>query len=236
MARFASLAEFCIRWILRRFHALLVPHNLGDVKSLRQRKLTQWLEGVENSLDKHRKRLRDGHRLRIIQGALDTPVAVDLKALAWLLKLSAMAEKNNIQEFVASAPGNSIIQFMSVSIDSGRTGFRDHFLAILRSCAPDTVGLSEDVRRRRLLVCLDAILRIVKASSDPHGVSSSESVLKDIRINFAGIGLMRVLWADADPYIRIISRSICALLARHLLRKHPLEESELAWLQDVMGK
>ena len=47
---------------------------------------------------------------------------------------------------------------------------------------------------------------------------------------------MRPLWADTDPYIHIISRSICALLARHLVRKQPLEEPELAWLQEVMGK
>jgi hypothetical protein len=50
------------------------------------------------------------------------------------------------------------------------------------------------------------------------------------------MGLMRALWADTGPAIRLVSRSIYALLARHLLRKDPLEESELAWLQDVMGK
>jgi hypothetical protein len=47
---------------------------------------------------------------------------------------------------------------------------------------------------------------------------------------------MRALWADTDPAIRITSRSICALLGRQLLRKDHLEQSELAWLQDVMGK
>ena len=50
------------------------------------------------------------------------------------------------------------------------------------------------------------------------------------------MGLMRALWADTGPAIRLISRSIYELLARHLLHKDPLEESELAWLQDVMGK
>jgi hypothetical protein len=233
---FISLAAFCLRWILRRFHALLVPYNLGDVKTLRQRKLTQWLGGVEDSLDKHRKRLKDGFRFSIIRGALDAPVVVELKALAWLLNQPAMAEKSKIQDFIANAPEDTTVQLMSVPDESGRLVFRDHLLTLLRSCAPDAVGLHEDVRRRRLLVCLDAIFRIVKASGDPYGVSSSESVLRDMRTNFANIGLMRVLWADADPYVRVISRSICALLARHLVRKHPLEESELAWLHDVMGK
>ena len=113
-------------------------------------------------------------------------------------------------------------------MEPGGIGFRDHFLALLQSCAPHTVELDECACRRRLLICLDAILRIVKASSDP-------SVLNDVRANFANIRLMRPLWADTDPDIRIVSRSICALLARHLVRKQRLEESELAWLQEVMG-
>jgi hypothetical protein len=233
---FASLAVFCLQWILRRLHSLIVPDNLGDVKTLRQRKLTQWLGGTEDSLDKHRKCFKDGFRIGIVQGALDAPVAVELKALAWLLKQPAMAEKSKFQDFIANAPGDTTVQLMSVPDESGRIIFRDHLLTLLRSCAPDTVGLSEDVRRRRLLVCLDAIFRIVKVSGDPYGTSPSESVLKDMRTNFASIGLMRMLWVDADPYVRVISRSICALIARHFIRKHPLEESELAWLQDVMGK
>ena len=233
---FASFPTFCLRWILRRLHGLLVPYNLGDVKSLRQRKLTQWLESVENSLGRHRKSLKDGFRLSIVREALDAPVAVDLKALVWLLDQPSMAEKSRFQEFVSNAGGDMIAQLMSVPSESGRIVFRDHLLTLLQSCAPNTVGLNEDVRRRRLLICLDTILRIVKAFTDPHGASPSESVLKDLRTNFANLGLMRGLWTDADPYIRITSRSVCALLARHLVRKYPLEESELAWLQDVMGK
>jgi Family of unknown function (DUF6535) len=233
----AFFATFCLRWILRRFHALLVPYNPGDIESGKQRKLTQWLSSVDNSLDKHGKYLKDGFRFGIIQGALEAPVVVDVKALAWLLKLPAMAEKSKIQDFVVNTPGDMLAQLISGPIESGRIVFRDHLLALLRSCASHTVELDEYVRRRRLLVCLDAILRIVKAStSDPYGVSPSESVLNDIRTNFANLRLMRPLWADTDPHIRIISRSICALLARHLVRKRPLEESELAWLQEVMGK
>jgi hypothetical protein len=194
------------------------------------------LNSIDNVLDKHGKYLKGGFRFSIIQGALEAPVVVDVKALAWLLKLPAMAEKGKIQDFVVNTPGDVLAQLMSVPIESGRIIFRDHLLALLRSCAPYTVELDEYARRRRLLVCLDAILRIVKASSDPYGVSPSESVLNDIRTNFADIRLMRPLWADTDPHIRITSRSICALLARHLVRKRPLEELELAWLQEVMGK
>ncbi|KAF8493470.1 hypothetical protein F5888DRAFT_1806234 [Russula emetica] len=125
-----------------------------------------------------------------------------------------MVEKDKIQDFVANTPGDMLAQLMSEPIESGKIVFRDRLLALLRSCAKHTVELDEYARRRRLLVCLDVILRIVKASSDP--VSPSESVLNDIRTGFANIPLMRPLWADTDPHIRIISRSICALLARHL--------------------
>ena len=233
---FAFLVAFCLQWILRRLHALLVPYNLGDVKSLRQRKLTEWLEGIENVLNNHRQCLRDGFQDSIVRVALDAPEIVDLKALAWLLKLPALAEKSKIQDFIANTPGETIVQLMNVPAGSGRSIFRDHLFTLLRSCAPGTVGLDEDMRRSRLLVCLDAVHRIVKASSANYGVSPAESVLSDVRTNFANMGLMRALWADTDPAIRLVSRSICALLARHLLRKDPLEESELAWLQDVMGK
>ncbi|KAI0276870.1 hypothetical protein BGY98DRAFT_1097873 [Russula aff. rugulosa BPL654] len=232
----AFFAAFCLRWILRRFHALLVPSNPGDVESGKQGKLTHWLNSTDNSLDKHGKYLKNGYRFSIIQGALEAPVVVDVKALAWLLELPAMAEKGKIQDFIVNTPGDLLAQLMSVPIESGRIVFRDHLLSLLRSCAANTVELDEHARRRRLLVCLDAILRIVKASGDPYGVSPSQSVLNDIRTNFANIHFMRPLWADTDPHVRIVSRSICALLARHLVRKQPLEEPELAWLQEVMGK
>ena len=233
---FAFLTAFCFQWILKRLHTLLVPYNLGEVKSLRQRKLTQWLDSIENVVNKHRQCLRDGLRESIVRVALDAPDAVDLEALAWLLKRPALAEKAKIQDFIANTPGDTIVQLMSVPEGSGRVIFRDHLLTLLRSCAPGTVGLDEDARRTRVLVCLDALHRIVKASITIYGVSPPESVLRDVRTNFANVGLMRALWIDADPSVRLISRSFCALLARHLLRKCPLEESELAWLQDVVGK
>ena len=232
-----SFAAFNLRWILRQFHSLLVPYNPGDIESGRQRKLTQWLGSTDNYLDKHWEYLKGGFQSSIIQGALEAPVVVDVKALAWLLKMPVMAEKGKFQELAVNTPGYMLAKLLSQPIKSGNFGFRDHLLALLQSCAPHTVEVDEHFRRRSLLVCLDAILRIVKASSDPNGVSSPPKlVLNDVRTNFANIRLMRALWADTDPDIRIISRSICALLARHLIRKQRLEESELAWLQEVMGK
>lgn len=57
-----------------------------------------------------------------------------------------------------------------------------------------------------------------------------------MRLHFANIALMRPLWADRDPAIRITARSICALFARQLLRQSEPGEGELSWLQEVMAK
>ncbi|KAI0293034.1 hypothetical protein BC826DRAFT_395692 [Russula brevipes] len=116
---FAFLAAFCHRWILRRLHSLLVPYNLGEVKSRRQRKLTEWLEDAEISLDKHAKGLRDGFRESIIQAALDAPSVVDLKALTWLLDLPALVEKNKIRHFVANAPAGAIVYIYLLHLEQG---------------------------------------------------------------------------------------------------------------------
>lgn len=222
---------FCLRWSLRQLHNCLVPYNLGEITSRRQYILIKWLQTIEDSAKRHGRHLKDGFRRSIVRGALEAPAIVDLQALTWLLKVRS----SKVQEFVANIPGGTLVQLMGAPVEAGNVIFREHLLALLRSCAPGTVGLDEDMRRRRLLVCLDAVHHIVKASCVPYGVSPSESVLHYVRTNFANIALMRALWADSDPSIRITAHSICALLARHLLRKYPLEESELAWLQDVMG-
>jgi hypothetical protein len=228
-----SSVTLFLRWLLRLLHCCLVPYNFGDVTSFRQRILTRCFQTVDNFAKKHQQNLMDGFRRSIVQGALDAPVLVDLKALTWLFERTGLAEN---QEFVANIAGSTIVQLMNGPIESGKIVFRDRLLSLLRSCTPGTVWLDEDMRRRRLLVCLNAIHHIAKASTLPYGVSPPEFVLGDLRTNFANIRLMRLLWADTDPSVRIISRSICALLARHLLRKHQLEGWELAWLQNVMGK
>jgi len=211
-----------------------VPHNLGDATSSRQRILTQLLETIENSTGKYRKCLKYSFRRGIVHAALEAHVRVDLKAIAWLFKLPVLAEK--VEGLISRIPGVTIVQLMNGPEESGWVICHDHLLALLRGCAPGTAGLDEITRRHRLLTYLNAVLDIVKPSSVRGGLSPSESVVGDVRTNFANIGLMRELWADTDPSIRLISRSICALLARPLLRKPQLEQSELAWLQDVIGK
>jgi Family of unknown function (DUF6535) len=239
-----SFEAFVRHLLLRKLHSLLVPYDLGDVRTFRQRKLIQWLDIAENALSEHGMRLKDGFQKSIVKGALDAPVVVDLKALAWMFELPALADKTKIQNFVASIPGETIIQLMNASIgprniiSRGPRNilFREHLHTLLRSCAPSAIGLDEKVRKSRLLICLEAVHHATRASIIPYGVTPSDAVLTDLRIDLANIGLMRALWVDSDPAIRVMARSFCALLARHFLRKYPLMESELAWLQDVMGK
>jgi len=146
---------------------------------------------------------------------IDAPMAVDLKALSWLLQRPLMAENDNIQKFMAGIPGETLIPLMNAPKDPGKITFSEHLSALLRSCAPGTVGLGKDMRRSRLLVCLNALHHIVKATFLPCGDLPSPTLLSNVRVKFASMETMQELWTDIDPAIRVASRSICALLARY---------------------
>ncbi|KAH9172721.1 hypothetical protein EDB89DRAFT_2069393 [Lactarius sanguifluus] len=231
-----GLFTFCSRWLLKRLHGILVPSNPGVVTSLRQRILNDCIQLLDDSVKKHGQRLKDGFRNTIVQRAIEVSADVDSKALTWLLNEPALADKSKIQEFMASIPGDTIVQLISIPFYSGKI-FSQHLFTLLRSCASGLTGLDEHTRRRRLVVCLNAVHHIARAFRDaPYGDSELEILLEDVRIKFANIGIMRSLWADEDPAIRVTSRSICALLARRVLHKYPPRESELTWLQDILGE
>jgi hypothetical protein len=228
-----SCVAHCLRFISRQLHDCFVPYNLGDVTSLRQRVLTHWLRIIDDFAEKHGKRLKNGFRGTVVKYALEASKRTDVKALTWLFQLPALTEKSKIQKFVASIPGETVTELLSS--DNRRISFRHHLSTLLRSCAPGAVGLDDDMRKRRLLVCLNAVHHIAKASIAPS-LALDESLLNDMRLRFANIALMRPLWVDRDPAIRVTARSICALFARQLLRKPQLEGWELSWLQEVMEK
>ena len=228
--------------IVKLLHILLVPYNLGNVSSRRQKTLTNWLAGIGNALESQSDRLRDGYRESIVKDALMAPQNIqniDAKALTWLFQLPALTEERKFERYVASIPGEIIAQLSIEPVKPGNISFLEHLSSLLRSCAPGAIGLDENTCRSRLLVCLHAVNHIAKASAVPSTLLlSHESVLKDVRIKFANIRLMRELWAYGDPTIRMTARSICALLAKPLLHKDrwQLEQPELAWLQDVLGE
>ena len=212
---------------------------MGDITSLRQTILKKWLQTVDKFAEKHGKRLEDGFRRIVVESALKASQEIDVKALTWLFQLPALTEKNKIQMFVASIPGDTIVQLLSDSVDHGKIKitFRHHLSTLFRSCAPSTAGgLTEDMRKRRLFVCLNAVHQVAKALVCDSPSSESLSLMNDMRRRYANIDLMRPLWTDNDPAIRVTARSICALFARQLLRKPYLESGELLWLQEVMDR
>jgi hypothetical protein len=86
-----SSTAFCLLWLLRQAHSCLAPLNPGVVTSCRQRQLVRWTQFLENVVEERARRLKDGFRGSIIQGALNASMDVDLRALGWLFKLPALA-------------------------------------------------------------------------------------------------------------------------------------------------
>jgi Family of unknown function (DUF6535) len=261
---YLSFTVLCIRWLLKQIRGGLERPNPGEITSRIQGTLVEWI----NFSEKVAKESMERYSLprSIIKGALKAPVDVDVKALAWLFKLPAFADQNKVQEYLADVPGEMVVQVMNDPVH-----FRARLYALLQSCASPTAGLDEKGRKSRLLICLNAIYHVARASIIPYKVTLSTEVtpstqatpsvqvtppvqvapptqgnpsvqvapcvevLRDFHIDFANMGLMRTFWADSDPAIRVISRSICALFAGHLLGQPPLMDSQLAWLQDMLG-
>ena len=100
----------CLRFLLRQLHDSLVPYTLGDITSRRQRILNKWWQTIKNLAEKHGKRLEDGFRWTLVESTIKASQEIDVKALTWLFQLPALTEKNKIQKFVVSIPGDTIVQ------------------------------------------------------------------------------------------------------------------------------
>lgn len=147
----------------------------------------------------------------------------------WLFNLLALGDQNKFLKFTASIPRNRVVDLMIPPIESGKS-LLEPLTILLRTSTTGTgaTGSDEDARKRSLLVCLDAINHIAEAHIPD---------LLFVRVNLANIGLMRPLWYNSDSAIRVISRSICALIAKQLLNVDRwLEEKELHWLEEVTGE
>ncbi|KAI0283194.1 hypothetical protein BC826DRAFT_229414 [Russula brevipes] len=234
---FSGLAYVLCR-LFKKIHGCLVPYNTGqEMESRRQIILTHLCDRAEHSSDQHRQCLTDGLRGCIVRCALEAPEDFDLEALTWLLQRPAMAELSNVQDLVANIPQATLFQLMKAPKVSGQRTFHDHLNELLRSCELDAAGLAEDVRSRRLLVCLEAINRIAKVPFVTPRISPSHSLLTKVRTDFAPARRMRALLNADDLAIRVTASSICALLARPLLRRlqgGKLVESERGWLQMIL--
>jgi len=236
---YLSAAGFCFQWLLARFRGRSGPYDPsleGEVQSPRTDKLSKWSEILESTMEKNREHLKTGLRGNIFRHARAVPETVDLQALTWLLQRPAMAFKSNFQVFVETIPPQTLIRLSSLDAESGEKTIRDHLSNLFRSCIGRT-KLKEKERSGRLLICLNAFHHIVKPSILLPD-EDYETVIDDVWSNFKDIKLVQELWNNSDPAIRVTSRSVCAHLARNLLRKpySKLEASERRWLQEVLGK
>jgi len=231
------LGTFCLHFLFTKLHRCLVPYSRGEIAHLRQHILVPLLKFFKDAIKKHKQRLKDGFRKSIVQGALDASDNVDAKALTWWLQLAAQAGESKAQDILKCIPKEMVVRLMASPIESGKRVFREHLLSLLRSCGPGSlaVRLDEKERKARRLVCLRAIHRIAHASVEQK---FNLDILDFVRSNFADMRIMRAMRADSDVRIRIISRSICALLARCLLKRTfpALTRPELVWLQHVTGE
>ena len=225
----SSVALF-LRWFVEQIHGCLVQPNMYDENvTPGQRLLVGWLESHENAVKTHWRYFIDGLGKSIINCAINTQGNGDRKIVTRLFNL-ALSDKNKLQKLAARIPRGRVLELIPL-IESGRIVLGDPLAILLRSCTASAcvAGPDEDVRKRSLLVCLDVIHHIAKAPCVPD--------LNSFRAKFADIRLMRTLWDDRDPSIRFTSRSICALLAKKVVREDSeLDQSRRLWLYGITGE
>jgi hypothetical protein len=225
-------AALFLRWFVELLHRCLVKPGLGRVETSRQRILVGWSKSRQNSVKTHWGYITEGLGKSIINRG-KTAANGDRKIVTRLFSLLTPGDTSKLRNFAASIPRDRVFELIPL-IESGTIVLRDSLLTLLRSSATGTrVDESvEDarVRKRSLVVCLDAIHFIAKSFNVPD--------LNFFRANFANIGLMRPLWEDSDDDIRFTSRSICALLAKQVVSGalgENFREAQLRWLHDVTG-
>ncbi|KAI0293035.1 hypothetical protein BC826DRAFT_395688 [Russula brevipes] len=231
-----SATAFCLSRITK-WLCFNSPTNDADSEGQphKRSKLADWSEFYRDKIKKHNRLLKDGLRWTIFQRVLDVPMPMGPRVLTRLLKMPAMVKRNKIEVFMASIPGNEVEKLITSPDPRGKTIFLERLCTLLNASAPDTCGHRDEIRTRRLMICLGTIDNALKATFLPDAGSQSQFVEK-VWTDFGDIRLMQELWVKQDPIIRITARSISALLARHLIRKGPLDDLELVWLKIVMGK
>jgi hypothetical protein len=186
---------------------------------------------LQKAVKKQMRYLTDGFRKSVVNDATNPLEDEDRKTITWLFKQlsESPGDKSKLLVFAASIPRHKVIDLIP-PIKSGKIVLRQPLLTLHRSCTddPSAGDPGEDVRKSALLVCLTAVNHIAKASSIPD--------LNFVRGEFADTSRMRRLWNDSNNSIRITSRSICALVARQVLRKRRIKDADLTWLEEVTGE
>jgi Family of unknown function (DUF6535) len=225
-----SLAALCLHKCILGLRRLLNQ----PVPSRGQGVLSRWLHSRGFSVSNHWRFLTDGLEKSIVDRAVKTLGDEDRKRVTWLFNRLALGDKDKFLKFAAIIPRHKIPDFIpTIKSDSFRD-FLESLFVLLRGCVasgyPARPYDDSDTHKRPLLVCLHAIRHIVKAN--PPTFPDLNFLLD----HFTNTGLMWPLWSDMNNSIRITSRSICALVARRLVRKQRFEVAALSWLQEVTGE
>ena len=235
-----SFSAICLRWVLELFHGCLIEPTLDDPDTPTKRILVGWLDSREKAVKTHWRYIKDGIGKSIINSATKSQDG-DRRIVTRLFDLLAMGDKSKLRQFAASIPRDKVLDLIPcittksslipcITSKSREIVLQEPLRILLQNCAAGTgvAGSDAEVRRRSLLVCLDAIHNIVKNPSVPD--------LNYVRTNYANINLMRAWLDSGDTAIRLASRSICALIAKQVVKEEWLEESQLVrWLQEVTG-
>lgn len=210
---FLSLATLCL-------------HNCA--RGLQEhRVLSRGYAASDGDESDHRRCFTDGLEKNIVYSAVQKLKEGDCRRINWLFDHLALGDRSKFLKFAASIPRYKIPALIR------QTELNDlplvPLLVILRSCVSGTSSWAdEDTRKRSLLVCLLAIYHITKAPALPD--------LDFMRAYLANTDHKGALWWNDDSFIRTISRSTCALVARKVVRKGQLGAADLRWLEEVVGE
>jgi hypothetical protein len=223
-----SFATLCLHWCILGLHGLLNQLFLSGGQPI-----LRWLASHGFAASDHRQYFTDGLEKSIVYRAVTTLRDGDRGRVTWLFNQLALGDRHKFLTFAASIPRRKIPDLILPTeiLPTESVSLQRSLLVLLRSCwaaGKRAAWLDEDVRRRSLLVCLHAIRQIAMTPNIPD--------LEFMRAHLADTGLMQELWYDSDNSVRITSRSICALVARQIVRKRQLEEADLHWLQEVTGE
>jgi hypothetical protein len=226
---FLSFVARGLHWLLEQIDECLdsLDSPARCCSTLRRQRIPHWIPSLDEAAQRHWQYFMGSFEKSIIQSAKNPLEDGDRKIITSLFSQLALYDKSKLRELVANIPRNRIRDL--IPFTEFKVVLREPLLALLRTCAPDTPATEpdRDVRKRSLLVCLDVIYHIAKSPDVPE--------LNFMRANFANIGLMRTLWNDSDTTIRVISRSICALLAKQVVSQ-VLEAPQTVWLEAVTGE
>ncbi|KAH9054827.1 hypothetical protein EDB87DRAFT_1644891 [Lactarius vividus] len=211
-----------------------------------QNYLVDWRKKFERYVEDHDRQRRDGLGKSVANRAQSHPEDRELQALNWFLHVPALSEDDAFQNFVSTLTGDTVPRLLQPQVPDSQfsSPFSHRLHDLLLTCLPGTTGLTPDARQHRLLTCLDTIYQGVRAYNVAPLDHSDEPIPDSIRINFAELRTMRVLWSDQGTAVRVRARCICALLARRILRdigpsighRRRPRDADLSWLEVVFDK